>query len=96
MKSIFKSAMIASVAAMGLSLAACDSAQENAAEDVGEQNAEIVNDQAEAMDDAGQITDAEADAMTDAAEDQADAMEEQAEAAAEGDAATATETPPAQ
>ncbi len=70
---------LAAVAALGLGLAACDSAQENAAEDAGEQQAEVVNDQAEAMEDAGQITDDQADAMTEAAENKADAMEEAAE-----------------
>ncbi|TMM48360.1 hypothetical protein [Qipengyuania marisflavi] len=80
MKSIFKTTMVASVAALGLSLAACDGPNENAMEDAGEQNAEVVSDQAEAMEDAGQITDAQEDAMTDAAEDKADAMEEQGEA----------------
>ena len=81
MKKTFKTAMLASVAGLGLTLAACDGAQENAAADAGEQMAEEVNDQAEAMEDAGMITDAEEDAMTDAAEDQADAMEEAGEAA---------------
>jgi len=81
MKRVFKSAIFATVAAAGLSLAACDGPQENAAEDAGEQNAEIVNDQAEAAADAGQITDAQADAMTDQAEDAADAAEEAGEAA---------------
>lgn len=81
MKRVFKSAIFATVAAAGLSLAACDGPQENAAEDAGEQNAEIVNDQAEAAADAGQITDAQADAITDQAEDAADAAEEAGEAA---------------
>jgi hypothetical protein len=76
---------IASAAALGLGVAACDSAAENEAEDIGEENAEMVNEQAEAMEDAGTITDDQADAMTDAAEDQADAMEEAAEDAAGGE-----------
>lgn len=83
MKKVLKGALIASFAAAGLGLAACDGAQENAAEDAGEANAEVVNEQAEAMEDAGQITDDQADAMTDQAEDQADAMEEQGEGADE-------------
>lgn len=75
-----KFAALAPVAALGLTLAACDGPNENAMEDAGEQQAEVVNEQAEAMEDAGQITDAQEDAMTDAAEDKADAMEEQGEA----------------
>ncbi len=45
MKTFFKSTMIASVAAMGLSLAACDSTAENKAEE----NAEAVRDSADAL-----------------------------------------------
>ncbi|MXO60762.1 hypothetical protein GRI89_14560 [Altererythrobacter salegens] len=71
---------VAAATALGLGVAACDGANENAMEDAGEQQAEVVNEQAEAMEDAGQITDEQADAMTDAAEDKADAMEEQGEA----------------
>ncbi len=71
---------IASAAVLGLGVAACDGPAENAAEDAGEQNAEVVNDQAEAAADAGQITEDQADAMTENAEDKADAMEEQGEA----------------
>ena len=74
---------IASAAALGFGLAACDGAQENAAEDLGEQQAEVVDEQVEAMEDAGRITDDQEDAMTDAAEDQADAMEAAGEAADE-------------
>ena len=70
----------ATAAALGLGVAACDGANENAMEDAGEQNAEVVNDQADAMEDAGVINDAQEDAMVDSAEDQADAMEEQGEA----------------
>lgn len=61
MKAVFKSVMFASFATLGLGLAACDSPAENAMED-----------QAEAIDEA-----AEADA--DALEDQADAIEEAGE-----------------
>ena len=71
---------IASAAVLGLGVAACDGPNENAMEDAGEQQAEAVNEQAEAMADAGQITEERADAMTDAAEDRADRMEEQGEA----------------
>ncbi len=75
---------ISSALALGLTVAACDGPKENAMEDAGEQNAEVVNDQAEAAADAGQITDDQADAMTEKAEDKADAMEEQGEAADNG------------
>lgn len=87
-----KLTIVASAAAMSLGLAACDGANENAMEDAGEQNAEMVNEEAEAMEDAGQITDAQEDAITDQAEDQADAMEEQGEAMDEGEVVDTTET----
>ncbi|WP_375289915.1 hypothetical protein [Qipengyuania sp.] len=88
MKTVFKTTMIA--AALTFGLAACEGPNENAMEDAGEQNAEMVNDQAEAMEDAGAISDDQAEAMTENAEDKADAMEEQGEAMDEG--ATTTET----
>lgn len=72
---------LSSALALGLTVAACDGPKENAAEDAGEQQAEVVNEQAEAAEDAGAITDEQADAMTDTAEDKADAMEQQGEAA---------------
>lgn len=78
MKTVFKTSMIA--AALSFGVVACDGPNENAMEDAGEQQAEIVNDQAEAAADAGQITDGEAAAITDRAEDRADAMEQQGEA----------------
>jgi len=62
---------LASATVLGLGLAACDSGAENAAE----QNAEVIEDQADALEDSGAITDAQADAM----EDQADAIEDSAE-----------------
>ena len=74
---------IASAAVLGLGVVACDGPKENAAEDAGEQQAEVVNDQAEVMAASGQITDDQADAMTDAAENKADAMEQAGEAADE-------------
>ncbi|MEO6386822.1 MAG: hypothetical protein ABIT16_06645 [Croceibacterium sp.] len=77
--------LAASAAVFALSVAACDGPKENAAEDAGEQNAEVVNTQAEAAADAGQITDAQANAMTDQAENKADAMEKQGEAADNAD-----------
>ncbi|NNC58481.1 MAG: hypothetical protein HKO05_00650 [Erythrobacter sp.] len=79
MKTTFKTAMLASVAALGLGLAACDSPAEEAAEE----NAEAMEDTADAMEDAGEITDEQADAM----EAQADNMED----AAEGDTDALTE-----
>src|SRR5690606_30036346 len=72
---------IASAAVLGLGLAACEGPQENAAEDVGEQQAEVVDEQVEAMEDADQITQDQEDAITDAAEDRADAMEAAGDAA---------------
>ena len=80
-----KLTLVASAAALSLGVAACDGPNENAMEDAGEQQAEVVNEQAEAMEDAGQITDAQEDAITDAAEDKADAMEEAGEAADNAD-----------
>lgn len=77
MKTAFKISMLA--AALSFGVVACDGPKENAMEDAGEQNAEVVNEQAEAMEDAGQITDAQEDAITDKAEDKADAMEETGE-----------------
>ena len=52
MKSILKSAMFASVAAMGLSLAACDSAAENKMEDDANATREAA-DEAERLSEAG-------------------------------------------
>lgn len=75
-----KKIVFASVAALGLTVAACDGPAENAMEDAGEQNAEAVNEQVDAMEDAGTMTDEQSDAITDQAEDKADAMEEQGEA----------------
>ena len=73
--------MISSALAFGLGVAACDGPKENAAEDAGEQQAEVVNDQAESAADAGKITDEQADDATSQAEATADAMEEKGEAA---------------
>lgn len=75
-----KTAIVASAAALSLGLAACDGPNENAMEDAGEQNAEVVDEQADAMEDQGMISDQQEDAMVDQAEDRADAMEEQGEA----------------
>ena len=85
MKSIFKSAMLASTVAMGLGLAACDSKQENAeeaaAQDVrasGEATADAMENQADAVRAAGG-SEAKADAM----EDKADAVREGADTKAD-------------
>lgn len=86
-----KKIVLASVAALGLTVAACDGPQENAMEDAGEQNAEMVDDRTDAMEDADMITDDQADAMVDQAEDRADAMEEQGEAMDNADTTTTTE-----
>lgn len=75
-----KAMLVASTAALGLGLAACDGPKEDAMEDAGEQQAEAINEQVDAMEDAGTMTDAQSDAITDQAEDAADAMEEQGEA----------------
>lgn len=80
MKTNFKHTATVMMAAMGLTLTACEGPAENAMEDKGEQAAEVVADQAEAMEDAGTITDAQEDAMVDKAEDKADAMEAKGEA----------------
>ncbi len=69
----------ASAAVLGLGVAACDGANEEAAEDAGEAMVEEVEDSADAMEDAGAMTDEEADAMVDEAEDTADAMEDAGE-----------------
>ena len=74
----------ATAAALGLGVAACDGANEEAMEETGEVNAEIVEDQADTMEDAGMITDTQEDAMVDNAEAEADAMEAQGEAMDDG------------
>ena len=87
MKTIFKSAMIASVAAMGLSLAACDSAAENATEDTADvvrENADATSDamenQADKMGGAAEDKmEAKAEAIDDAGEAKADAIEDKAD-----------------
>lgn len=66
---------VVAVAALGMGLAACEGPAENTMEDVGEQQAEVVNERAEALEDADVITDDQADAATEVAEERADAME---------------------
>jgi ABC-type Na+ efflux pump permease subunit len=73
--------MIGSALAFGLGVAACDGPKENAAEDAREQQAEVVNDQAESAAASGQISEQQADDATSQAEEKADAMEEKGEAA---------------
>lgn len=80
---------LASATVLAFGLAACDGPNEEAMEEAGEANAEVVDDQADALEDAGAITDTQEDAMVDAAEDQADAMEVQGEAIDEGAVAPA-------
>lgn len=76
------------LAAAPLALAACDSAQENNAEDAGddtqaqaEQQADAMEDEAAAMRDADAL-DNQAEVIREQAEDKSQAMEEQAEDAA--------------
>lgn len=75
-----KTAMVASVAAMGLGLAACDSPAEEAAEE----QAEAMEEQADDMEDAGMITDEQADAIEAEADDIEDAAEGDTDALTEG------------
>ncbi len=63
---------VASAAVLGLSVAACDSAAENEAEENIEEMEDARDNQVDAMEEAGEITDDQADAM----DDQIDAMEE--------------------
>jgi hypothetical protein len=74
---------VGSALVLGMGVAACDGPKENSAEDAGEQQAEVVNDQAESAADAGKITEEQADTATSQAEAKADAMEEKGEAADE-------------
>ncbi len=79
MKFTIKQTATVLVAALGLSVAACEGPNENAMEDKGEAMAEDVSDKADAMEDADMITDSQEDAMTAEAENKADAMEKQGE-----------------
>ncbi len=71
---------MASATILAFGVAACDGANEEAMEEAGDLNTEIVEDQADTMEDAGAITDTQEDAMVENAEDQADVMEAQGEA----------------
>jgi hypothetical protein len=87
MKPIFKSALMASIIAMGLGLSACDSKKENAAEDqAGEvrastdATADAMEATADAMVDASaSAIDSKAEAVRGAGEAKADAMEDKAD-----------------
>lgn len=96
MKLLIKSAMLASVAGLGLALAACDSPAENAAEDqadtvrdAAEATADAIENKADAMDTTANGVDSasenamenKADAVRASGEAKADAMEEQADKA---------------
>lgn len=83
MKITFKTSLIAGVAALGL--AACEGPAENAMEDQGEMQAEMVDERVEAQEDAGLITEDQEDALTERAEDRADNMEAVGEAIDEGE-----------
>ncbi|MDP3549554.1 MAG: hypothetical protein Q8R81_04060 [Novosphingobium sp.] len=87
MKGFFKGAMMVPVLAMGLGLAACDSNQENAAEDQAdmvrensEAAADTMEDRADMMGGASEdAMEAKADAVRATGEAKADAMEDQAD-----------------
>jgi len=84
---VLKGTMIATVAAMGLGLAACDSKKENAAEDQaqavresGDAAADSIEATGEAMGGAAEHSlEAKADAVRDAADKKADRMEDNAD-----------------
>lgn len=87
MKNLFKMAMVVPMAATGLALAGCDSPAENAMEDQAEMVDETAEAQADAMHDAademggaaGEAMEDKADAVEEAGEAKKDAMEEQAD-----------------
>lgn len=91
MKINFKHTATVTIAALGLSLAACEGPNEEAMEEQGDAMVEGVDAEADAMEDAGQINDAQEDAMVDNAEAEADAMEAQGEAMDDGTAAPVAE-----
>lgn len=85
MKITFKHTATAMIAALGLSVAACDGPNEQAMEERGDAMVEGAEAQADAMEDAGQINDTQEDAMVENAEDKADAMEARGEAVDDGE-----------
>ena len=66
---------VAAATVLGLSVAACDSAAENQAEDEIEATEDVRDAQVDQMEEAGEITEDQADAM----DDQTDMMEESME-----------------
>ena len=84
MKITFKHTATVMIAALGLSVAACEGPNEEAMEEQGDAMVEGVEAEADALEDTGQITDAQEDAMVDNAEDKADAMEDKGEAMDDG------------
>ncbi len=67
------------LAAFVLSLAACDSPAENAAEENIEEMEDARDNQVDAMEESGEITEDQADAMDDNTDAMEEAMEEQAD-----------------
>ncbi|MDE2595361.1 MAG: hypothetical protein KGL44_00640 [Sphingomonadales bacterium] len=74
MKTVIKFAALASVAAMGLALSACDSAKENKAEDQAQQVREASESAADAMENSADAVRATSEAKADAMEDKADTV----------------------
>ena len=81
-----KAALIASTTALGLTLAACDTPAENAAEDDIEQMEENRDESINQMEDEGVITDDTADAMDDNTDMMEENMEAEVEETTDGDA----------
>ena len=79
MKFNTKAVMAASVFAMGLSVAACDSAAENKAEDQAEAYEDVQDGKVEQAEANGEITEDQADAKKEVIEDKKDAMENNAD-----------------
>ena len=77
MKTVAKTVLVTSMAALGLSLAACDSAAENNMEDQATAVDEAAEAQAEQLDDAGM--EEQAEAVAEQGEETKDAMEDQAD-----------------
>lgn len=79
MKSIFKTTIVVSAAALSLGLAGCDSAAENEMEDQAEEMEDTSDVRIDNMEDSGAITDDQADTMEDNMDDKVEAVEEQAD-----------------
>ena len=69
----------ASAAVLGLSVAACDSAAENAVEEDIEEMEDARDNQVDAMEEGGMITEDQADVMDDQTDAMEESMEEQAD-----------------